>query len=232
MRHREYDVEFNGQTGEDNKVYVTKRPNIPTPKRNYREYNIPGRDGVEYEDEGTVDDIEIPVEFNFLEKPENWFNALRRARAWLMKTGKLSLSDDMDFFYLVKKVEIDTAERTCMEIGKFTATFTCSGYHYFKTGEIKYKKLTDNPGDASHPIYEITGTGECTLTVNGKTMTAAVIDNINIDTDKQIAFRNDKKRMNTSVSGWYEDLYLKTGKNDISITEGFDLTIIPNWRCV
>ena len=36
--------------------------------------------------------------------------------------------------------------------------------------------------------------------------------------------------MNTSVSGDYEELYLKPGENEISITQGFTLTVIPNWR--
>ena len=69
------------------------------------------------------------------------------------------------------------------------------------------------------------------LTVNGKTMTADVGQNITIDTDRELAYRKDKLS-NTAVSGKYDDLYLQAGENEITITEGCDLNIIPNWRCL
>ena len=69
------------------------------------------------------------------------------------------------------------------------------------------------------------------LTVNGKTMTADVGQKITIDTDRELAYRKDKLS-NTAVSGKYDDLYLQEGENEITITEGFDLKIIPNWRCL
>lgn len=80
--------------------------------------------------------------------------------------------------------------------------------------------------------YMISGEGACVLTVNGKTMTADVRQNITIDTDRELAYRKDKTLSNTAVSGKYDDLYLQEGENEITITEGFDLKIIPNWRCL
>lgn len=95
----------------------------------------------------------------------------------------------------------------------------------YQSREIQY-----NPYDICHPIYKITGNGICTLTVNGKAMKATVGQNLTIDTERMIAYRKDGTMMNTSVSGDYEDLYLKPGENEISITQGFTLTVIPNWR--
>ena len=69
----------------------------------------------------------------------------------------------------------------------------------------------------------------CTLTVNGNEMTANVGQNLTIDTDLMIAYRQDGTLQNTAVTGDYEDLYLVPGDNVISITSGFDLKIIPNW---
>lgn len=230
---QEYDIEFRDKRANDIRLYVVKRPNIPAPQKNYTEHNIPGRDGLCYEDEETVDDIKIDVEFNFMENPDKWFKAFDNAKEWLFAgTGKLKFSDDAEHFYHVKKVEIGTAERTCYEIGKFTASFFCSGYHYFKSGDVEYSKLPHNPGIKSHPVYKITGTGDCALTVNGKKMTAKVVDNLTIDSDLMIAYGSGKKIENAAVSGWYEDLYLLPGENKVSITNGFDLTIIPRWRCL
>ena len=61
-------------------------------------------------------------------------------------------------------------------------------------------------------------------------MTANVGQNLTIDTDLMIAYRQDGTMQNTAVTGDYENLYLLPGDNVISITDGFDLKIIPNWR--
>ena len=45
-----------------------------------------------------------------------------------------------------------------------------------------------------------------------------------------IAYRTDGTMQNTSLTGDYEDLYLIEGENKVSITSGFVLKIIPNWR--
>ena len=71
----------------------------------------------------------------------------------------------------------------------------------------------------------------CTLEVNGNRMTANVGQNLTIDTDRMVAYRQDGTLQNTAVTGKYEDLYLTEGEIDIGISTGFDLKIIPNWRC-
>ena len=63
-------------------------------------------------------------------------------------------------------------------------------------------------------------------------MSADVGQNLTIDTDRKIAYRADGTLSNTAVSGDYEDLFLQEGENEISITDGFNLKIIPNWRCL
>lgn len=228
-----YDVQFNGRTAESIGMEVVRRPNIPSPQMRYTTYTIPGRDGTMYSAEGTLEDIEIDIEFNFISKPENWSGTLAKARKWLLSgPGKLILGDDSDFFYAVKKVEIGAAERPCHEIGKFTATFTCSGYRYYRSGEYEYKSVEYNPGVIAHPIYIITGNGECTLTVNGNSITAEVIDNIIIDTDLMLTYRKGGKLANTSISGQYEDMYLMPGDNIVTISDNFELKIKPRWRCL
>ena len=61
-------------------------------------------------------------------------------------------------------------------------------------------------------------------------MRANVGQNITIDTERMIAYRTDGAMQNTAVSGDYEDLYLLEGANQIVITSGFGLKVIPNWR--
>ena len=114
---------------------------------------------------------------------------------------------------------------------EFTVNFICEGCQYSIEGqkEITASNLY-NDGYITHPIYKVEGEGECTLTVNGKAVKANVGQNLTIDTDRMIAYRTDGTMQNTSLTGDYEDLYLIEGENKVSITSGFVLKIIPNWR--
>ena len=88
----------------------------------------------------------------------------------------------------------------------------------------------DNQFDFCKPIYKISGEGVCTLSVNGKSMTANIGQNLTIDTELMLAYRTDGTLMTTSVNGDYEDLWLSEGENTVTITNGFTLTVIPRWR--
>ena len=61
-------------------------------------------------------------------------------------------------------------------------------------------------------------------------MTANVGQNLTIDTDLMIAYRQDGTLQNTAITGDYEDLYLLPGENVINITSGFNLSVSPKWR--
>lgn len=231
-----YDIQFNGKTGISVGVIVQSRPNIPTAEKIYESIDIPGRDGVLYRDTGTVKDIKIEIPLAFRERePDMWMERLRTVKKWLMSKNdnKLSFSDDTDYFYRVKKVVIGNTERTVKRQGKMTVAFWCEGYAYLQTGtkEQQLSALLNNPGERCWPVYKIAGEGMCTVTINGKQIKANVGQNITIDTERKLAYRTDGTMQNTSISGNYEDMVLNSGKNSISVTGGFVLTAIPNWRC-
>lgn len=230
-----YYVEFNNINNSDMGIYAT-RPNIPAAKRKKTSYKIPGRDGELYIHENAVEDIVISIDFGFYCEQSKWMDYYRAAKKWLLTkmSGKLILSDDTDYFYKVKSVAIGTAERIVKDIGEFKADFTCDGFQYLKSGLFEYDKedVLYNPYSLSKPIYKITGEGVCQLIVNGKTVSANVGQNITIDTERMISHRSDGTLQNTNISGDYEDLYLSEGDNTISISEGFALKVIPNWRCL
>ena len=232
----DYDIAYNGISGKSIGVDVVKRPDVPVPEDRYEEVSIPGRDGLMYVYEEVIEDIEIAVELNFLTDADKWMEQAGKIKAWLKEThgGKLVLGDDRDFFYKVKKVLLDPIIRPDWRVGKTTATFTCAGYRFLSDGEEQctIEDAIYNPYKQCQPKYLITGEGLCTLTVNGRTMTANVGQNITIDTALKLAYRTDGTMMNTSVAGKYEDIILESGANILEITPGFDLKIIPNWRCL
>lgn len=229
-----FTISFKGKSCLEYKVFPSRRPDIPIPKKRINEIEIAGRDGILTETVGDYEQIIIPVEFNFREAAEIWNTTYRNIKKWLSGNGILEFSDDRNFCYKVLYITFKNEKRKMRKIGAFTAEFICDPYSYFKTGQetMESESARVNPGDVCHPIYKITGEGMCTLTVNGKSMTANVGQNLTIDTELMLAYRKDGTLNNAAVTGNYEDLYLNPGENAISISPGFDLKIIPNWRCL
>lgn len=228
---------YAGETDVQHRLKVVNNPTAPAAVPKSQTYDIAYQDGQLYEADGTYEDIEIPVEFDLIGPADDWPLIYRGARRWLLQKCKghhLILDANRNIFYKVKNVRIEEITRTSLTVGKFTTVFTCDAYEYLRSGmyERTAEDVKYNPYSTAKPVYKITGNGSCTLTVNGKTMKATVGQNLTIDTERMLAYREDGTMMNTSVTGDYEDLYLQPGENEISITSGFGLSIIPNWRCV
>lgn len=234
-----YDISFNDVRASSIGILPVRRPGVPAPESRFEEITIPGRDGSLISFDGVngeiiYNSITISVEFNFWAKPYRWAEVFRAAKKWIKGSGDLILGDDTSFFYKVLSCKISESERTSLRIGTFTAEFLCDPYLYVKDGqrEMGIADVLYNPYALSKPIYLITGEGMCTLTVNEKSMTANVGQNLTINTDLMLAYRKDGTMMNTSVTGDYEDLWLNPGENSITTTSGFSLVVIPNWRCL
>lgn len=216
-------------------VKIEKRPNIPTPKKRKKIIAIPGRDGTLVESDGTYEDIDIPVDMNFIVDEEVWGAKYRKVKQWLLSGGNtLIFSDDAAVFYKVKDVNIEGMERAVKCGGKFTTHFLCEPHAYMLEGlrEYSISEINQNPYLMSKPIYKIKGEGICTISVNGKTVKANVGQNLTIDTELMIAYREDGTMNNTAITGDYESLYLPEGDLSVTATSGFDVKIIPNWRCL
>ncbi|MDP4146113.1 MAG: phage tail protein [Bacillota bacterium] len=231
-----YFVVFNNTTSKDLGIKVVKRPSIPVPERSYRITPVQGKCGDLYEDLGTYPDIEISIEMNFVEyNPNNFSEFSRKIKKWInFSDNKLKFSDDLSYFFIVKKTKISDFNRTFKKIGRFTLTFTCEPYMYLVDGakERNLASLINNPYEVCRPIYKITGEGLLTLTINGINITANVGQNLIIDTGKGLCYRFDRTMNNAALTGKYKDLYLKEGNNIFTYTSGFDIKIVPNWRCI
>ncbi|MCI7181885.1 MAG: hypothetical protein SOY12_00660 [Schaedlerella sp.] len=228
-----YDFQFNQKRASEFGVLVQKRPDMPGVKRDISFIEIPGSEYPEMEEEFQYESIEIPISCAFKESPENWNRKVRQIRSWLNGPGELILSESPEAFYKVWNVTVDKFERPIKRHGIFTANFICRPFEYMKEG-IKEKTIQEvsyNPYDICHPIYKITGNGICKLNVNGKIVTASVSDNIVINSELMLAYRDDGTKQNKMLTGDYEDLYLQPGVNSISMTSGFSVKVIPNWRC-
>lgn len=217
----------------DKKIQVSKRPNFPSVQKDYDEIDLKGKNGKYYVDLGTYQDITFEISCNYIEDINEWAKKWRNVKKWLLKSHEqLSFSDDENYFYKVKKISISDNERKIKQSGEFTISVTCEAYSYLKVGQQRYdvSQVLQNDYEVSNPIYEISGIGACTLNVNGHQVDIVVNENFNIDVEKQIAYDNNKNSLNDEILVDYEDLRLIEGLNAISISSGFTLKVIPNWR--
>lgn len=230
------DVEINGILGSRLNVYAKERPNIPVAKKRRNEIIIPGRDGALIETTGEYEPTEFAIEFNYIGKAEEFHDRFDRIKKWLSAENcRMILSDDAGWFYKVAYIDIGEMQRPTERIGVFRAMIkTVDGLKYLINGMNEYdiSEINKNPYLMSKPVYKIKGEGVCTISVNGKTVKANVGQNLTIDTELMIAYREDGTMNNTSITGDYESLYLPEGELSITATSGFDVKIIPNWRCL
>jgi predicted phage tail component-like protein len=238
-----YRVEYNGKCNTSLYILVKERPAIPSPEYDYDTVKIPGRDGDVYIEKKTVKDITIPISFTFACKPHRWQGVAREARKWLLGKGdrKLTLSDNQDRYYKVKHVVVNQTERQVKEVGEFSADFICEGRQYLFEGdrplELTYTNGSSgqsthvwNPYEVSMPVFIVSGSGTCRISVNGNVLEAEVNGRLTVDTQREVAYKADMSSANTNVTCDYETLALEPGDNTITKTAGFALQILPKWR--
>ena len=230
---------FKGENCQDHNVLAKKRPNIPAPKRRITSVKVAGRDGELVMDDEIYDPIVIPVEFNFLtSRPEAWGDVFRMAKQWLRGSGRLSFSDDPDWFFKCQYVVINDTERTTKRLGNFVAEFHCDPYMYKLAGEQPIVPADNsnkifNPYMKSKPIYKISGSGGGSVTVNGFNFEFTSSGKLVIDTDRMEAWDPDTMEpMASRIAAYYPRFYLEPGINTVQISDGFSLEVIPAWRTI
>lgn len=229
--HR-YFIIFNNETNLDVNTMIEKRPSKPAPKMEYETVKVPGGRTL-YIEKG-YDDIEIPIEFNFISKDATeWDTDFRIIKKWLLTSidNKLKFSDDLDVYYRVNSVVIDTPERVIRKAGRFTVIFVCEPYVYIDEDELELESCLYNDYLVSKPIYRIVGNGYLTLNINNKIIKANVGQELIIDTNKGLCYK-DGVINNVALEGKYEDMFLLEGENTFSWTNGFEIYITPNLRCL
>ena len=227
-----YYILYNDNTNIDFNLSIIDRPSKPAPEMEYETVKVPGGKTL-YREKG-YKDVEITIEFNFLSRDATeWDKDFRTIKKWLLakKSNKLKFSDDLEVYYRVNSVVIDTPERLIKRGGKFTATFTCEPYVYYDDDEIELSTIFYNSCLISKPIYRIVGEGYLTLNINNNVIKANIGQELIIDSDKGLCYREGIID-NVALEGKYEDMYLLEGDNTFSWTEGFEIYITPNLRCL
>lgn len=218
-------------------IWLRSYPVIKRGQRKVTYKDIPGRLGtLTIKDESWSDttvtmalDITVPV---FEQRSVDEIYSQFREK--ILNSRLLYLEEISGKFFRIKNTELTGYSRESDITISVDISFTCEPGEYLISGIREYapEKVMKNRYTVCCPTYLITGSGNCTLNVNGNDMTAAVDKNLTINTDLMLAYQKDGTMKNNTVKGDYEDLYLVPGDNKIAITEGFNLKVIPNWRCL
>ena len=231
---------FNNKDNRNFGIEVKQRPTIPAPEKKTDTIEIPGYDGKYYIDYDTYEDIKIPVEFTLVEEDlDNIKSRYREILSWLnnINDNKLIFSDDIDWTYIVKSVEIDDLDYDeFYEFKTFKVNFVCEAYQYQLRG-LKERKVIDiinNSYMKCKPVYRLETTLTTTYTIKINNISVKCKGNIIIDTMHDKILNSSDKTLAVGVTNInnMQDLYLNHGKNIISIPSNVSLFITPNFRSV
>jgi phage-related protein len=213
---------------------IDSYPVIQYGSPSYTQKSIPGRRGTLTESDGTYSDTIISMDCDITLIDEVSVDLqYQRFITLLMQSKKLILEGMETRYFQIKKVEVSDYERYSDISIEFSLTFTCDPGVYLLSGDF-FESVSNNQiiniYSMCEPVYRIEGTGSCTLTINDKELKCNVDGTIYIDTEKQEVVLESGQLSNTLVTGDFDDLYLKTGINSVSITPGFALKVKPRWR--
>ncbi|MEQ8154504.1 MAG: distal tail protein Dit [Clostridiaceae bacterium] len=215
-------------------ILIAKRPIIPSPKRRVTNVVVPGRSSSLKFDEGTYEDITMAVECSL--KDDSLPNAIDEIKGWLYSAGEGSLIFDFqpDRKYIAQVVNSIDFTQAYKYFSKFIIVFNCQPFKYSVSNNpvtlLSPGSIVNTGSIYSEPVFNVTGGGNITLTINSKTVTlTAVTTNIILDSVQQNAYNGAGDNLNSKVTGEFP--ILEVGSNSISWTGSITSVVItPNWR--
>lgn len=206
------------------------RPSIPSPKRQADMMEIQGRTPL-YIDRGYINDIEITVTLAKIVDVAHRQNSIYELKKVLLSSvGKiLGFNDNDDWHYRIKAINVDDCTTEGSMYNHLDVTFICDPYQYYNQSVSFGVGTVINEYEECNPVYTIVGEGVCHLTVNGNTVSVNVGGSVTIDTEKRLAY-NGSNWLNHRMTGDFDDIKLQNGTNEISVSSGFTLTGIVEWR--
>lgn len=214
----------------EEEIYVKNRPSIPVTVPSYKTNEVVKRNGT-LTFYNNFPDRNINIEFNFVDR----INVSRRIRKILNKIlfcKKIKFTDDMDIYYKVKMVSLDSPERSYRHKCDFSVTFTLEPFAYLENEPIEL--LTSNTiyncgTYESEPNIKLYGTGDLKLTINSKSFTVANVSEY-VDINSNL-FRCNKGATNKLSDMTGDFPLLEVGDNEIVLgTNVTKVIITPNFR--
>lgn len=210
---------------------LTKKPDIPTAQRNVTTTMVPGSSHGSLTQYQGWQDVTIKCSFQLvptlipgLTGIQGYNEVLRRLNAWAISAKRLKLSEDFNYYRLVKQVQIGDASPSEIEvIGAVDVTFVLDPFWYEESDPVVLSKTGTvyNPGTMdSDPLLTVYGAGTLKFSVNGNELTLLnVRDYLTVDSWQQtILHGNDSGTYDEQLNGSYPKML--PGENTITFSSG------------
>ncbi len=217
---------INGKSSmEVNGLLVSELPPIKKPQMRVTAEEIDGRDG----------DIVTELGFSAYDKPctiglYNEFD-IDDVIDFLNQSGKITFSNEPDKYYNFAQYSAIDFEKLIrykkakvnfhVQPFKFALNETEKTFNFSSSETSGELSIRNNGNYTSRPQIKLTGSGTVNLSINGaQVMVIDMSENpvIILDATEMNAYAPDTSLMNRKVTGNYDNLVLKSGKNVISYT--------------
>lgn len=230
-------IVYAGEASSDYGMVIAEAPAFERARRKQTVYNVPGRNGAVIHQEDAWEDVPRNYKVwlsnnaeqdlvDVVDAFEGWLNSVKGYQ-------RLEDSFEPDVFRLAYYSGGDSFTNILMQYGEATLNFTCRAERFLKAAELPVSVtngslLYNQTRYTSKPLIHIEGSGNVTLSIGGKTITANVSDYINIDVETMNAYRLPAENKNDKISGTFPTI--APGNNTVAITGSVSLaTITPRF---
>ena len=228
---------FNGVSSTTHGLRVTSDYVINSTGNDVETVAVPGRDGDLLISKNRLKSVTLELPCTVLSN-RNLTDAGSEISNWLNVDGykDLTLSWDPDFIYRSAFIETFEIAGLMRQFGKVKLNFLTYPVKFYKQGRttqtLSNGATVNGIGNVNaKPIITLVGSGDCTLTINGrKTKLKAVQNTITLDMQARQVFSGNLPAWDKVVRApQYEMPYLDAGRNLISWDGDFTVKMAPYW---
>lgn len=228
---------FNGVSSTTHGLRVTSDYIISSTGCDVETVSVPGRDGDLLISKNRLKSVTIELPCTVLSS-RKLTDAESDISNWLNVDGykDLTLSWDPDFIYRSAFIETFEIASLMRQFGKVKLNFLTYPVKFFKQGRttqtLSNGATVNGLGNVNaKPIITLVGSGDCTLTINGrKTKLRAVQNTITLDMQARQVFSGNLPAWDKVVRApQYQMPYLDAGRNLISWDGDFTVKMAPYW---
>jgi phage-related protein len=216
---------FKGTNSLDLDLMMEKCPPKVHAAPRYTSVTVPGRNGTLTQADGSYDVFTRQAEFVVFD-PQRWPEIM----AMFSGNGDLAFDDEPDKKYSARIKEGFSFSQEALLTNRFAVPFECQPFareRYPQTAVFTAAGSLYNIGTfEAQPTIKVFGSGNITVTVNGKAFTVQnVPGSAAIDCENMLACSGSTLLV---TSGEYP--ILPAGKSTISFTGATKIEVTPNWR--
>lgn len=228
---------FNGVSSTTHGLRVTSDYVINSTGNDVETVAVPGRDGDLLISRNRLKSVTIELPCTVLSN-RKLTDAGSEISNWLNVDGykDFTLSWDPDFIYRSAFIETFEIASLMRQFGKVKLNFLTYPVKFYKQGRttqtLSNGATVNGIGNVNaKPIITLVGSGDCTLTINGrKTKLRAVQNTITLDMQANQVYSGNLPAWDKVVRApQFQMPYLDAGRNLISWDGNFTASMIPNW---